>query len=319
MAIDETFVNSVIPTVKLSRGIYDDGSDALIKQKIRGAIDELRQRGVADKLIETATGIEAIVIYILDHWRNDEVKESQAWWNKLSLLWSNSLCEKPSMADNENENANYTKNHAELYNLEFEKSGHTGFANIEEIPAANLLFLNRENNTNVLTTQIPTTRQILLPMRWFAAEPETWQDVLTLAPASAISSQYFEIIQGNRFSAKIFLNSDVARTAARVRLQLIDTADNAILASATQIVDFPTINTINVPILFEGFYQTVRRMPLSRTRLVISVMTSLFGFQIQIISNPPDEISFISKTSTTTITEEQIREIVDEVLRRQGL
>lgn len=210
-----------------------------------------------------------------------------------------------------------TYDHAKLIHLGFKESKHEGFASIEDISVSNLLFMAMENNIAVLTPQMPMTNQILLPMSWFAAEPEMWRDILTLTPISAIGSQYFEIIENNRFSAKLFLNSDVARTAARIRLQLIDIADNALLATATQIVDFPAMNTINVPILFEGFYQTVRRVPLSRIRLVISVMTSLFGFQIRLISNPPNEISFISKTSTTIITEEQIRDIVYEILRRQ--
>lgn len=318
MAITDELLN----TVKLSLSILDNSSDAVIRQKIVEAIDYLKAQGVSDNQMQTDLATAAITLYVNDFWTvGGKIEESPAFWNLVSRLYSNSRAEdidchcetKCEVCNCRNEKQN---DHAKLINLEFENSKHTGFASSEDISISNLLFMAIENNNPILTTQMPTTNQVLLPMRWFAAEPETWQDVLTLTPSASIGSQFFEIIQNNRFSAKLFLNSDVARTGARVRIQLIDTTDNEILATAVQIVDLPSMNVINVPISFEGFYQSLRRVQLSNIRLVISVMTSLFGFQIRLISNPPNEISFISKTSTTALTEEQIRDMIYNVLGR---
>lgn len=314
--------DELLKKVKLSLSILDDSSDDVIRQKIAEAADYLKSQGVSAAQIGTDLGAAAITLYVNDFWSvGGKIEESPAFWNLVSRLYSNSRAD-DSEESKESENGNNNlgligkiEAAMEIANLAL-VTAQNNANRLAEIPTSNLLFMRREGADSVLTVDMPETQQILLPMQWFPAEPETWQEVLAITPAPAINSQYFEVIQGNRFSAKIFLNSDVARAAARVRLQLIDTSDNAVLATATQIVDFPGMNIINVPILFEGFYQAVRRIPLSRIRLVVSVMTSLFGFQIQIISNPPNEISFISKTSTTTITEEQIREIVYEAIKR---
>lgn len=161
-----------------------------------------------------------------------------------------------------------------------------------------LLFLNSENNIPILTNNKPVQNVVILPTRYIGAEPNQWTEITRINAINEISDINIQFIPDNHFSSKIWFLSEMQRDNVQIRIQLIDKRDGIILASATSKTNLLSDGITPIPVSFDNVHQVLRDLPLSQVEIIISIMPLLFGLQIGMISNPPNEISFINIIST---------------------
>ena len=91
----EQELDKLLAKTKLSLGIYDDGSDSTIRQKIMEAISFLELNGISEEvLLGNEAGTTAIVILTADTWKTGgEYKLSPAIEWYISRLYSETRLE----------------------------------------------------------------------------------------------------------------------------------------------------------------------------------------------------------------------------------
>lgn len=157
-----------------------------------------------------------------------------------------------------------------------------------------LMFFTIEDGFPVAVHRAPTTEQILMPIRHLPVEPDTWYNVIVFNIGRDLHGTEFEFIPGNTFTSKFYVVSDMARNNAQFRLSAIDISTNVTLATGTVSVNLGTTGIIS-PVIITGPYTVPAVVQSENIRMILQIMSPLFGVQIGLLSRPPNEISYISR------------------------
>lgn len=164
-----------------------------------------------------------------------------------------------------------------------------------------VLYLVRESGNAVLTETKPIENQQVLDRIWRSVTWGVWTDIATFQFSESLLRSVANIVIGNLFTAKLWLTSDIAVPNAQLRITIMDSQDDTILAQATSNADLNNINTILTPVTFINKFSVSKAIPINQIKATLSVMVLAPAVQFGLVSNLPANLSFTTIMSSGSI------------------
>lgn len=162
-----------------------------------------------------------------------------------------------------------------------------------------LIYFGQEGESVVVTATRPSGETLLFPKTFFPVDPGVWYDMWTIPAGSDISDDEIDIIPGDHFSGTLWLLSDIERNNVLIRVQSFDATDDMPISHAAVTVNLTANGVSPIPVSFNDIYQVLRTLKHSSIYTKIGIMTHEYGCQLGLMTNPPNNVSYINTAAAS--------------------